>query len=230
LGVAGPAAAQTTELVARLSTERVAITTAFTGASILVFGSTEHPLGPDGDEVIVMARGPLGPFVVRRKVNVLGLWLNGPSARFEEVPTFYTVAGTRPVGQLLPEAERETRSIGIDSIPLRFSGARGAGFSRALVELKRNSHLWQEDSSPIEIASSRLFNFRLSLPSTVQPGSYRVEVMLVRDGSVVATEQLGFIVEQTGTAAEIGKVARGQPVVYAILCILRRPSPAGWGA
>lgn len=226
-GIWSHASAQTTELVARLSTERVAITTAFIGESILVFGSTEQPLGPGGDEVIVMARGPQGPFVVRRKVNVLGLWLNGPSARFEDVPVFYAVAGTRPSWQLLSEQARQERGIGVDSIPLEFTGARGPGFRRALVELKRTSRLWQEDPSPIEIASSRLFSFRLFLPSTVQPGSYRVEVMLVRARRIVATEQLGFIVERTGTAAEIEKVAHGQPVLYALLCILAAGF-AGW--
>ncbi|MBS7810488.1 TIGR02186 family protein [Roseococcus pinisoli] len=226
-GFCRPAAAQTSELVARLSTERVAITTAFVGESILVFGSTEQPLGPGGDEVVVMARGPSAPFVVRRKVRVIGLWLNGPSARFAAVPSFYAIAGTRPPWQLLPEEARHQRGIGIDSIPLEFTGARAPGFRRALVELKRNSNLWQEDPSPIEIAGSRLFNFRLHLPSTVQPGTYNVEVMLVRARRVVATEQLGFVVERTGSAAEIEKVARGQPVIYALLCILAAAF-AGW--
>ncbi|WP_424810884.1 TIGR02186 family protein [Roseococcus sp. YIM B11640] len=219
--------AQSSELVARLSTERVSITTAFTGESILVFGSTEQPLGPGGDEVVVLARGPSGPFVVRRKVQVLGLWLNGPSARFEDVPVFYAVAGTRPPWQLLPEQTRHQLGIGLDSIQLASTGARAPGFRRALIELKRSSRLWQEEDAPVEIAGSRLFNMRLQLPATVQPGSYRVEVMLVRARRVVAVEQLGFIVQRTGTAAEIESVARGRPVIYAAICILLAAF-AGW--
>ena len=226
-GWAAGAAAQPSPLVARLSTERVAITTAFVGESILVFGSTEEPLGPGGDEVIVLARGPSGPFVVRRKVEVLGLWFNGPSARFENVPGFYAVAGTRPASLLLPEDARQARGIGLATIPLNSTGARAPGFRRALVSLKQSANLWQEDAQPIEIAGSRLFNFRLPLPSTVQPGSYRVEVMLVRARRVVATEQLGFIVERVGTAAEIERVARGQPVLYALICIILA-ALAGW--
>jgi uncharacterized protein (TIGR02186 family) len=221
------ALAQPSPLVARLSTERVAITTAFVGESILVFGSTEEPLGPGGDEVIVLARGPSGPFVVRRKVEVLGLWFNGPSARFESVPGFYAVAGTRPASLLLPEEVRQAREIGLSTLPLVSTGARAPGFRRALVSLKQSANLWQEDAQPIEIAGSRLFNLRLPLPSTVQPGSYSVEVMLVRARRVVATEQLGFIVERVGTAAEIERVARGQPAVYALICIILA-GLAGW--
>lgn len=221
------AAAQPSPLVARLSTERVGITTAFVGESILVFGSTEEPLGPGGDEVIILARGPSGPFVVRRKVEVLGLWLNGPSARFENVPGFYAVAGTRPASLLLPEEVRQARGIGLSTLPLVSTGARAPGFRSALVSLKQSANLWQEDAQPIEIAGSRLFNLRLALPSTVQPGSYRVEVMLVRARRVVATEQLGFIVERVGSAAEIERVARGQPMLYALLCIILA-ALAGW--
>jgi uncharacterized protein (TIGR02186 family) len=223
----GVGAAQPSELVARLSTDRVSITTAFTGESILLFGSTEEPLGPGGDEVIVLARGPAGPFVVRRKVEVLGLWFNGPAARFEDVPVFYAVAGTRPAHLLLPEEVRRARGIGLATLPLVSTGARAPGFRSALVSLKQSAGLWQEDAQPIEIAGSRLFNLRLPLPSTVQPGSYRVEVMLVRARRVVATEQLGFVVERVGSAAEIEKLARGQPVLYALLCIVLA-GLAGW--
>lgn len=219
--------AQPSELVARLSTERVAITTAFVGESILVFGSTEEPLGPGGDEVIILARGPSGPFVVRRKVEVLGLWLNGPAARFEDVPVFYAVAGTRAPSLLLPEEALRARGIGLATLPLVSSGARAPGFLAALRSLKQSAGLWQEDSQPIEIAGSRLFNLRLPLPSTVQPGSYRVEVMLVRARRVIATEQLGFIIERVGTAAEIERVARGQPMLYGFICIVLA-ALAGW--
>ena len=38
----------------------------------------------------MIARGPTRPVVVRRKVSVAGLiWVNGPSARFAEVPGYY---------------------------------------------------------------------------------------------------------------------------------------------
>ena len=219
--------AQPSELVARLSTERVAITTAFTGESILVFGSTEDPLGPGGDEVIIMARGPSAPFVVRRKVPVLGLWFNGPSARFEDVPGFYAIAGTRPAWRLLPEEVRQARGLGLDALPLQSVGARAPGFRAALLSLKQSAGLWQEDALPIEIAWARLFNFRLPLPATVAPGTYRVEVMLIRARRIVATEQLGFVVQRVGTAADIEKVARAQPMLYALICIILA-ALAGW--
>lgn len=223
-----PAAAQDVPLVARLSAERVFITTAFTGESLLVFGSTEEAIGPGGDEVIVVARGPAGPFVVRRKVEVLGMWFNGPSARFEGVPGFYAVAGTRPAWRLLPEEARRRLELGLDALPLdRRSGARSPGFRAALLRLKQEAGLWQEDQAEVDIAGARLFSIRLPLPAAVTPGAYRVEVHLVRSRQVVATEQLGFSVERTGTAAGIAEVARNQPALYGLACIALAAF-AGW--
>jgi uncharacterized protein (TIGR02186 family) len=223
-----PGLASAQPLVARLSTDRVEVTTAFVGESVLVFGSTEEPLGPGGDEIIIVARGPASPFVVRRKVNVLGLWLNGPSATFDNVPSFYAIAGTLPAWRLLPEPVRQARGLGLDALPLAPSaGARSPNFRAALLELKRGEGLWLEDVAPVETAGNRLFQLRLPLPATVRPGSYNIEVHLVRSRQVIMTEQMGFVVARTGTAADIEHLARVQPAVYALMCIILA-ALAGW--
>jgi uncharacterized protein (TIGR02186 family) len=222
------AGAQGVPLVAALSRTDIEVTTGFTGASLVVFGSTEQPIGPGGDEVIVVARGPTRPVVVRRKVSVAGLvWVNGPSARFPEVPGYYVVTGTRPAWQILPEEERQRNALGLDSLPLTSSGARSPGFRAALLELERGSGLWLEDSEPVEIAGSRLFFVRLPLPAAVPTGDYRVEVLLVRSRRIVAREELLFRVDRTGAADRIATVAQSQPLLYGLACILFAAF-AGW--
>ncbi len=223
-----PARAQEVPLVAALSRTSFDITTGFTGTSIVVFGSTENPLGPGGDEVLITIRGPTSPFVVRRKVKVLGLlWVNGPSARFPRVPGFYAIAGTRPAWQILPEAERQRRGLGLDALPLESSGARDPRFRAALLDLRRAAGLWQEDEMPVEIAGGRLFYVRLPLPATVGTGDYQVEVLLVRSRQVAARQQLHFRVDRTGTADQITTVAQEAPVLYGLACILLA-ALAGW--
>jgi uncharacterized protein (TIGR02186 family) len=220
-------AAQAAELVARLSSERISVTTAFTGENLLVFGSTEEPIGPGGDEILIVARGPTSPFIVRRKVQVLGMWFNGPSARFEEVPGFYAITGSRAAWRLLPEALRQEHALGLDAIPLASTGARGPAFRAALIELKRESGVWQEDKGEVEIAGARLFSARIPLPSTVPAGAYSVEVYLVRSRRIVAVEHLGFEVARTGTAASIEALARGWPALYGLMCVVLAAF-AGW--
>jgi uncharacterized protein (TIGR02186 family) len=220
--------AQEVPLVAALSRTDIEVTTGFTGASLVVFGSTEAPIGPGGDEVLVIARGPTRPVVVRRKVAFGGLlWVNGPAARFAEVPGYYVIAGTRPAWQILPEEERQRNALGLDSLPLNSTGARSPAFRAALLELERGSGLWLEDSEPVAIAGSRLFHVRLPLPAAVPTGDYRVEVLLVRSRRIMARQELAFQVDRVGTADRIATVAQSQPLLYGLACIVSA-ALAGW--
>ena len=222
------ARAQEVPLVAALSRTDIEVTTGFTGASLVVFGSTEQPIGPGADEVLVIARGPTRPVVVRRKVSVAGLiWVNGPSARFDQVPGYYVIAGSRPAWQILPEEERQRNALGLDSLPLTSTGARSPAFRAALLELERNSGLWLEDTEPVEIAGSRLFHVRLPLPAAVPTGDYRVEVLLVRSRRIVARQELAFQVDRVGAADRIATVAQSQPLLYGLACIAAA-ALAGW--
>lgn len=225
---AATAAASTPQLTADLSTDRVEITTGFTGSSVMVFGATERLIGPEsGDDVVVVAWGPPQATVVRRKVNVLGFWINGPSAVFRDVPGFYAIAATRPVWEVLPEDTRRASRLGLEALPLRASGSQAPAFRAALLDLRQHDGRWQEYAAPVNVAGGRLFSARVSFPDTVQTGAYRIEVLLVRERRIVARQELYIDVERVGTAASIAYVARTAPLVYGVVCILLA-ALAGW--
>lgn len=230
LAWAGGAQAQAVappSLAAELATGRIEVTTAFAGGEILVFGATERLIHEGGDEVVVLATGPSGSLVVRRKVQVLGFWINGPSARFNRIPSYWALAATRPVEEMLPRDERMELRLGLDLLPMPQLGASGPEFRDALRALKQQDGLWVDQAQPVQVSGGRLFLARLPLPSTVTTGSYRVQVLLVREGHVVARQELPFEVERVGSAARITRVAEDQPVLYALACILLAAG-AGW--
>ncbi len=226
-----PARAQapsTPQLTADLSTDRVEISTGFTGSSVIVFGATENLIGPQsGEDVVVLAWGPSQPTVVRRKVNVLGFWVNGPAATFPEIPGFYAIASTRPVWEVLPEDIRRTARLGLDALPLRAEGSQAPAFRAALLELKQQDGRWQEYAAPVTVAGGRLFSARVSFPDTVQTGDYRVEVLLVRERRIVARQELFLRVDRVGSAAWIAAIARDAPLLYGVGCIVLAAF-AGW--
>jgi uncharacterized protein (TIGR02186 family) len=95
------------------------------------------------------------------------------------------------------------------------------------LELKQRAGLWVDQAQPVQVSGGRLFLARLPLPSTVVTGEYRVQVLLVREGQVVARQELPFQVERVGTAAWITRIAQDQPVLYGLACILLAGF-AGW--
>lgn len=225
-----PALAQPREplppLTAELSTRTVEISTGFTGASVLVFGATDGVIG-DGDDILVAVWGPPQPIVVRRKVNVLGFWLNGPAAWFPEVPGFYAITGTQPAWRVLPEEARQQARLGLDNLSLRALGQQAPAYRAALLALRQREGRWQEDQDPIAVSAGRVFSARIHLPDTVQTGDYRIEVMLVRDQHIVARQFLGLRVERVGTPARIATVARDMPLLYGVVCVVLA-ALAGW--
>ncbi|MFC0410258.1 TIGR02186 family protein [Roseomonas elaeocarpi] len=214
-------------LVAQLGDPQVQVTTAFAGTDVLVFGATERLLGPQGDNVIVVGIGPAQSQVVRRRVRVLGAWINGPSARFDDVPSWYTLTGTEPLRDLLAQNERRALQLGLNALARRAVGRSDPDFRDALLERKVAADLWNEDEDPVVVSGGRLFHARLPLPSTAPTGDYLVQVLLIRDGRVAARQELPLRVQRVGTAAEITDVSRGQPLLYGSACVALA-ALAGW--
>jgi uncharacterized protein (TIGR02186 family) len=215
-------------VLAELSQREVAVTTGFAGAELLVFGTTTAELATPGTDVIVSLRGPNAPVVVRRKVRIAGIWLNGPSEQFEAAPSFYSVASTSPLETLLSAEERRRLRVGLASLPLSPRGQiEDPTFRQALIDLKTEQRLFSEDPAGVRLVGDRLFHARLFLPSAVIPGPYRVDILVVRDGRVVASRDLPLTVVRAGTSAEIWRVARDQPLAYGIAAVFLAAF-AGW--
>lgn len=223
---AAPAHAQA--LLAELSQREVAVTTGFAGAELLVFGTLGADAAGPGADVIISLRGPNAPVVVRRKVRVAGVWLNGPSEQFEAAPSFYAVASTSPLETVLSVEERRRLRLGLASLPLSPRGRiEDPAFRQALIALKTEQRLFGEDPDGVRLVGDRLFHARLFLPSAVIPGPYRVDILVVRDGRVVASRDLPLTVVRAGTSAEIWRVAREQPLAYGVAAVFLAAF-AGW--
>jgi uncharacterized protein (TIGR02186 family) len=215
-----PAAA----LVAELSQREIEVTTGFTGAELLVFGAKETAPA----ELIVAVRGPTLPFVVRQKTRIAGIWVNGAAVIFNTTPTFYAIASTRPLAEILPESERQRLRLGLDALPLRPEGPHDQPqFRAALIEIKAGAGLYRQKDGGVTLVGDRLFHTRVFLPPTVVPGPYRVDVLAVQDGRIVAARDVSLAVRRVGTSAEIWRFAHDHSWFYGFGAVLVA-ALAGW--
>ena len=99
--------------MADLATHLIAITTGFTGASVVLFGATDGP----GD-IAVAVRGPEREMTVRRKSRVAGIWVNTRELTFTNVPSFYAVAASRPIEDMVSPATALLYRLGIANLKL----------------------------------------------------------------------------------------------------------------
>jgi uncharacterized protein (TIGR02186 family) len=226
VGAAAPARGQ--PLVADLSRHLIAITAAFDGTDVLLFGTVER-----GADVVVVVRGPVETTVVRRKSRTLGVWLNTESVRFDAVPSFYAVAASGPVETLLPDSVRARHRIGVANLVLEPSeplhAAEAATFREGLVRNKRRIGLYPREPAEIRFVGGGLFRTTIAFPANVRPGRYVVEVFDVQDGAITAAQQSALIITKVGIEARLSEFARREAPLYGLGAIVFAVA-AGWVA
>lgn len=230
-GLALGASGRVVALEADLSHHLIAITTAFSGTDVLLFGAIEQP---DSD-IAVIVRGPLADQVVRRKSRVGPIWLNTDAVRFRGVPGYYAVASSRPLDELATPNVLLRHEIGVDN--LRFRVAAGQPhedadierFRAALIRNKQDERLYVAKVGEVSFLGKALFRTRLAFPANVPPGSYQVQVLQFRDGNVIAAQASPLGISKIGIEADLFDFAHHNAAAYGLGAILLAIG-AGWGA
>ena len=219
-------AARAEGLVADLTSHLIAITTGFTGASVVLFGATDGP-----GNVIVAVRGPEREMTVRRKSRVAGIWVNTQQVTFANVPSFYAVAASRPVADILSPAAAAFYHLGIAN--LRLVAATPApsvvvdAFRTALDRTQQEAGLFVERMGKVDFLGEQLFRTTITFPSNVPTGTYLVEVFLVRDNDIVSGQTTPLVVSKVGVDASVFEFSARQPGFYGAIAVLTAVV-AGW--
>ena len=221
-----PATGQGPPLVADLSNHLIAITTGFAGTEVLLFGAIDEP----GD-VVVVVRGPAETITMHRKSRVLGIWINTASVSFDQAPSFYQIASSRPLNEIASETVLRRHQMGLDSLRLEIAGRVSPNLAdewrAALIRNKREIGHYGSQVEPVVFLGSRLFRVRLSLPANVPTGTYLTEVYYLQEGRVVSAQTTPLMVSKVGLEAEIFNLAHNQSALYGVIAILVA-LVAGW--
>ena len=109
------------KLVPGVSQRQVEIRYSFTGAELLLFGAILYPGGrvpDDPADIVVVVKGPVEPIIVREKQKVAGIWMNVESERFRSAPSFYAVASSSPLAEMVDDRIAAIYELGVDNLQL----------------------------------------------------------------------------------------------------------------
>lgn len=214
-------------LVPDVSQREIQIQYSFTGAELLLFGAILYPggLAPDDPaDIAVVVKGPAEPITVREKQKVAGIWMNVESERFRSAPSFYAVASSRPLANLVDERMAAIYELGLDNMQL----SPGAGatpeerqrFEAGLVDLMQRRQLYFEDPKGVEISEGVLYRARLHIPARVPVGAYTAETFLIQDGRVVAAAVREIRIEKLGFERFVADAAERWSLAYGLFAVL----------
>ena len=81
------------------------------------------------------------------------------------------------------------------------------------------SGLYSEDIGGVGFLGPGLFSVKLHFPANVVPGTYGVQVFLLRDGLVVSKRNYSLVVQKIGIGAQVFAFAHKHPAAYGALAI-----------
>ncbi len=224
-------AALSQSIVSDLSQNRVSITANFDGSQIFIFGAVKSNIMPDVNaaplDVIIEVSGPAGPVLVRKKEYKYGIWVNAEAVEVDRAPTFYSLAGTRPVREILSDEERAKYNIGLDFAVQ--APDVGEEYAEAVVRIRQDEGTFGTAESGVKLTEETLFTTEVDLPSNLVEGDYVASIYLVRDGKVVASSKDEITVRKAGLEAWIYNLAHDKPLIYGLLSLLVA-LVAGWTA
>ena len=221
-----PAVANAETLVVALSTERIGITSNFTGADLALFGSIErdaNTIARAGNyDIVVTVLGPRGSVVVREKKNWGPLWLNLDQRKYIAIPAFIAVLSNRTLETIASPQTRAKLHIGIETLvppqgdKNRVYDGDEPNFRDALIRLRRSQKLFDDNGKAVSFFGSNLFRANIRIPGTVPLGRYSVEVALFADGSRLTSNATAFNVIKRGVEQQFTKASRDYGLAYGL--------------
>lgn len=225
------------EVVGALSQNAVSITANFDGSEIFVYGAVKRdaPVPEDAGplHVVITIQGPNQRVTVRRKERVFGIWVNRDSIEIDQAPSFYAIATTAPLTEIMSETERQRYRIGFDRAVRVVDPTAGVDhprdFNAAVVRIRQKNGLYSQQDGIVDLREETLFSTSVALPANLVEGDYKTRMFLLRDRRVVYVEETSITVRKEGLERLIYATAHERPMLYGVLSLLVALF-AGWAA
>jgi uncharacterized protein (TIGR02186 family) len=223
-------------LVPDISSRSIEIRYSFTGAQLLLFGAILYPQGRTPRrpaDIVVVLKGPVQPIRVREKQKIAGIWMNADSNRFRSAPSYYAVASSRPISDLVDERTAAIYELGLQNLQLSPGGGalpeKERRFEAGLIDLRRRQGLYYEDPKGVEISGGVLYRANITIPSQVPVGTYTAETFLIDRGRVLAAATRDIEIGKSGFERFVALAARRHEFLYGLVSVLMSLG-LGWAA
>ncbi len=231
-----PRSSNAEKIVAGLSRDNIGITASFDGSQILIYGAVKRHAPESGGgplSVIVTLEGPLGPLTIRRKSRQFGIWVNTSSVGVAAAPSYYAIATSGPLNEILDPAVDMQQRISIPLAMRAFSGTVPVGdiklFTEAMIRIREREGLYKLETGGVKLVENTLFRADFSLPANLTEGNYKARIFLLRGGRVIDKHQAGINVQKVGLERWLYTLAHQNAVLYGLLSLALAVC-AGWAA
>jgi len=215
-------------LVTDLSQHIIEITSQFSGSELLLFGALERHAYESSQssevtaqglnyDIIVVVQSEATDFIIRKKENITGIWVNSENQTMNDIPGYYVIGSTRPLDDILTTDIQAEYGLGLNNIGI--GNLDDGEYKEALIRNMINKGLYLESSGNVTVKDEILFRANLAFPSNMPVGDYKADVYLVRDGNIIINHRTDLLVDKRGIERFIYNFAHEYPPYYGIMAI-----------
>lgn len=223
-----PALALASPVVADLSNYSITMDSSFNGTRLFVFGAR----GDSGD-VVVVVRGPLKKYIVRKKEEIAGIWVNKDRVKLFNIPDYYAIATAKPLDEINYPKIFTQLAIGHEALFNTPADPKQQAlqeeFTNAFIAHQQERKLYQIQPAKLSFMGETLFKTVIEFPDNIPPGKYNAEIYLLNEDRIVGTHVLPLTVGKVGLDAFLYNYAHHRPFLYGITAVIMALS-AGWFA
>ncbi|MDX5357537.1 MAG: TIGR02186 family protein, partial [Rhodobacterales bacterium] len=156
---------------------------------------------------------------------------NTEAVEIGSAPSFYAIAATGPLPEIVEDSYNKAYRIGVGQVLQGLDVHRrmpdADQFAEALVRLRRASGDYQVDAGAARLDQQTLIRADVQLPANLTEGRFRARIFLLREGRVIALEETAIYVQKEGIERFLHRLALDQPAIYGLLS-LGLAVLAGW--
>ncbi|WP_189621246.1 TIGR02186 family protein [Novosphingobium colocasiae] len=213
-------------LVTEVSQHEVDLQQGFTGTELLLFGAILTPEGARAAQdydIVVTLKGPTQSVILREKQKMAGIWINAASIELRSAPSYYAIASTRPIADIVDDKTAAIYELGLKWLQLSPIGAidpeEQARFAAGLVARNEANGLYREEEGGVKVNEQVLYQARIGLPSSVPIGTYTAETFAISKGRVVASASSTVEVRKQGMERAIAHFSDDYGLLYGLLAV-----------
>ena len=213
-------------LVTDLSKKIISINVNFSGSKFHIFGAIKKnnpqvsSIDQPSFDILIEVIGPPITMNLFQKEKKFGFWINRKIGSLKNIPSFYSISGTKPLDILLPNNIDTLNNIGL----VKQINTKNQKLENELIDqilfIGKNKKQYNENNTPITLLENTLFSNEIDFPTNLHEGNYKVKIHLIRFQKVLVTKQDIIYVKKIGLQNWINYLAFEKPQLYGIMSIL----------
>ena len=199
---------------ADLLRDRIGIRTNFSRNDLVIFGHADSKV----EGVVIVLHGAYHREAqIFEKTQQAGIWINGDSRFYRNVPEIYHIYASHPLEGLVPPGLRVARQLTPRTVLYDNHGTRwDSGVLQSLAESGRV----HTDLQSLQLDDSGLFRLEVALPPWLSPSTYSLDIFYFGEGKLIEHEYRRFAVHRSGFGARLYGFAHEYPFGHGVLAVI----------